>query len=184
MPHTVEIRELGPSGRRDLASTAAVVGKPGPCESGVLKTRMTSLQPFLELDRHKHAYLAGLIDRELGNVTGLHFLLVHPQSETDVGGGGRPVVRHRHGCLNPLETLGLASASGQLDHDLGTAKLGLEPPTLRSLSNGQREANHPHDDSDNPEDNLDLHSDGLPDLLARETRFGSAHRLLQTVPGT
>ena len=58
----IGVRELGPSGRRDLASPAAVVGEPGPCEGGILEPRMTSLQPLLELDRHKHAHLAGLVD--------------------------------------------------------------------------------------------------------------------------
>ena len=59
------------SGRRDLASTAAVVREASPPEGGILEPRMMSLQPLLELDRHKHAHLARLVDPQLRNVFGL-----------------------------------------------------------------------------------------------------------------
>jgi hypothetical protein len=127
---------------------------------------MTGLQPLLELDRHEHAHLTCLVNVQLGDLICLQFFAVDPQPETDVGGGGCSSVRYGHARLNALETLGLASAGGHLDYDLGTAELGVKLPDLSPPPQGQRETNRSDGHSDDPDDYPDVHQAGLPDLVA------------------
>jgi hypothetical protein len=136
----------------------------------MLEPRMTSLQPLLEIDRHEYAHLAGLVDPELGDLIGLQFLLVHPQPEADIGRWCRPLVRHGHARLNPLETLGLTSARCHLDHDFGTAQLRVVLPPPSALPKGDRDPDRADDDSNNPHDKSGIHEAGLPDLVARKPR--------------
>lgn len=78
----------------------------------------------------------------------------------------RSLVRHGQARLDALETVGLASAGGHLDHDLGTAELRVELAVLSPLSEGQREADRSHTHSNNTNDKSGIHPDGLPDLVA------------------